>query len=81
MQKKEELKLSPLEMARGYFSTHSCSEDQAKRMKALRDAGAFYVEEVLNNTKSGPDQTAAIRKLREAHMTLIQNISMEEFGR
>ena len=73
--------LTPLETVRAQLDSRALSEDQLTRVKNLREAAKFYAEEVLNNTKSGADQTAALRKIREANMTLVAHISMEEVGK
>lgn len=80
-QREEKPLPSPLEYARHYFISHRLSEEQQNRAEALRAGAQLYVEEIIKNTKPCPDQTAAIRKLREAHMTLVQCIAMEEVGR
>lgn len=77
----EQPKLTPLQVAKAFFASHSCSEDQQNRIVALREAAEFYVECILANTKPCADQTAAIRKLRELHMTLVQAVSLEELGK
>lgn len=78
---KEAPKVSQMQMAKAFFQSHALSEDQQNRVVALREAAEFYVECILGNTKPCADQTAAIRKLRELHMTLVQAVSLEEFGK
>lgn len=45
------------------------SEADIARYERVREAGRVFAKVVLNNTPASADQTAAIRKIREAVMT------------
>jgi hypothetical protein len=51
------------------FSYHPPQGDQVARYNLLREAGKSLALIILELTPSCPDQTAAIRKVREAIMT------------
>ncbi len=51
------------------FSYHPPKGDQTQRYERLRAAAKAFAEEIIRSTPSGADQTAAIRKVREAVMT------------
>jgi hypothetical protein len=52
-----------------WFSYHAPSEAQAEFYVQLRNAGRNLALTILGLTPPGADQTAAIRKVREAIMT------------
>ncbi len=52
-----------------WFSYHAPSEAQAEFYVQLRNAGRDMARTILALTPPGADQTAAIRKVREAVMT------------
>lgn len=52
-----------------WFVYHSPSPEQLPKYLAIREAGKKLAECILENTPSSADQTAAIRKVREAVMT------------
>ena len=52
-----------------WFTHHPPSEAQAEFYVALRNAGRDFALAILSLTPPGADQTAAIRKVREAVMT------------
>lgn len=52
-----------------WFTYHPPKGDQAARYGILRDAAMRFAETVVENTPPGPDQTVALRKVREAVMT------------
>lgn len=52
-----------------WFTYHSPTEDQIPKYKIIRDAGFDFANSILENTPACADQTAAIRKVREAVMT------------
>lgn len=52
-----------------WFTYHSPTNDQLWRYDRLRTAAKQFAAEILRSTPPGPDQTAAIRKVREAVMT------------
>ena len=61
-----------------WFTYHAPSSDQAARCAAIREAGWDFAAVVRESTPSSPDQTAAIRKIREAVMTANAAIACEE---
>lgn len=52
-----------------WFTYHSPTPDLLPKYQAIRDAGKAFAEVVVANTPASADQTAAIRKIREAVMT------------
>lgn len=60
-----------------WFTYHSPKPDQLPKYAAIRDIGKSLAITILANTPPGPDQTAAIRKIREAVMTANQAIACE----
>ena len=60
------MKLSDLD---NLFTYHRPTEDQAQRYARINAAGKAFAAEVLTCTPPGPDQSAAIRQIREARMT------------
>lgn len=61
-----------------WFTYHAPHDDQPARYVAIRDAAKQFAKVLLANTRSSADQTAAIRKIREAVMTANQSIACEE---
>jgi hypothetical protein len=51
------------------FTYHPADADQQRSYIAIRDAAKYLAKVIVTNTIGGSDQTAAIRKLREAVMT------------
>lgn len=52
-----------------WFTYHSPSPDQLPKYLAIREAGLELARVITNNSPQCADQTAAIRKIREAVMT------------
>ncbi len=52
-----------------WFVYHKPTVDQTELYQELRKAGLDLAIVILMTTPAGPDQTAAIRKVREAVMT------------
>lgn len=52
-----------------WFTYHQPGEGDTERYVAIRDKGRELSLTILSNTPSSADQTAAIRKVREAVMT------------
>ena len=52
-----------------WFTYHSPSADQLPKYQAIRDAGAALAKAIVDNSPASADQTAAVRKVREAVMT------------
>lgn len=51
------------------FSYHPPKGDQIERYQRLREAGREFAQVILDCTPPSADQSAAIRKVREAVMT------------
>lgn len=60
-----------------WFTYHPPDRDQAERYEALRDGARAFAKIILDMTPAGPDQSAAIRKVREAVMTANAAIACE----
>jgi hypothetical protein len=58
------------------FTYHSPSSDQLPKYQAIRDAAKAFALVVVKNTDSSPDQSAVIRKIREAVMTANASIAL-----
>ena len=62
------------------FTYHSPTEDQIVRYAAIRQAGKDLALTILASTPKSADQTAALRKVREAVMTANAAIATNEDG-
>lgn len=51
------------------FTYHPPDEGDVEKYNALRNAAHQFAQVVLENTPPGADQSAAVRKIREAVMT------------
>jgi hypothetical protein len=60
-----------------FFTYHPPKGDQPERYNAIRDAALVFAKVVLANAPAGPDQTVAVRKLRECVMTANAAIALE----
>jgi hypothetical protein len=60
-----------------WFTYHQPTGDQPSRYKAIREAALHFAKTIVDNTPSSADQTAAVRKVREAAMTANQAIACE----
>lgn len=60
-----------------WFTYHSPSPEQIPRYQAIRDAGRNLATVILNNTNGSPDQSDAIRSVRNACMTANAAIACE----
>jgi hypothetical protein len=60
------------------FSYHPPKSDQVERYNTLREAGKAFAIVILEITPAGADQSAAIRKVREAVMTANAAIAIGE---
>ena len=58
-----------------WFTYHSPKPEQLPKFEAIRNAGMNLAEIILENTLPSADQTAAIRKVREAVMTANASIA------
>lgn len=61
-----------------WFQYHAPNHIQTKQYETIRAAARHLAGVIVANTPEGPDQTAAIRKLREAVMTANASIACEE---
>ena len=62
-----------------WFTYHPPTEDQRERYELLRAKAKEFAEEVLRLTSPGPDQSAAIRKIREAVFVANAAIACDEW--
>jgi hypothetical protein len=58
-----------------WFTYHPPGEGDAQRYEAIRKAGRAFVQVIVDNTPPSADQTAALRKIREAVMTANASIA------
>lgn len=63
---------------RNLFSYHAPTADQPQRYAAIREAAFQFARTVIENTPPSADQSAAIRKIREAVMTANASIALEK---
>lgn len=61
-----------------WFTYHAPKGDQPQRYEAIRAAGLEFARALIANTPAGPDQTVAIRKVREAVMVANASIACSE---
>lgn len=59
------------------FNYHAPTDDQIPKYNAIREAGRMLASVILKQTPASADQTAAIRKVREAVMTANAAIACE----
>lgn len=59
------------------FTYHAPQGDQESRYHAIREQARMLAYAILSYTKTGPDQQAALRKLRECVMTANASIALE----
>lgn len=60
------------------FSYHPPRGDQGERYILIRESARQFAQTILNHTPQSADQTAAIRKVREAMMTANAAIACNE---
>ena len=60
------------------FTYHAYSEEQIERSSKIRHAAKQLANAIFENTSRCADQTAAIRKVREAVMTANAAIALEK---
>ena len=65
----------PLE---NWFTYHAPKGDQAERYGRIREAAKAFAGVLVECGAEGPDLTAALRKVREAVMTVNQGIACGE---
>jgi hypothetical protein len=54
---------------KNWFTYHAPTAEDATKYETIRYAAMQFAQTIVNNTPSSADQTAAIRKIREAVMT------------
>lgn len=59
------------------FKYHAPREDQIPKYERIRAAAKDFAEVILANTPAGADQTAAIRKVREATFTANSAVALD----
>lgn len=52
-----------------WFTYHAPNSEQIPKYQAIREAGHALASAIVNNAPQSADQSAAIRKVREAVMT------------
>jgi hypothetical protein len=58
-----------------WFTYHSPTPEQLPKYQAIREAALNLAQVIVANTPASADQTAAIRKIREAAMTANASIA------
>jgi hypothetical protein len=61
-----------------WFVYHAPRDGQQQRYVEIREAAKHFAQVLLMCTPPGPDQSAAIRKIRETAMTANQAIACED---
>ena len=59
------------------FTYHAPDEHQLIKYRNLREAARKFAEAVIENTPPGVDQSAVIRKIREAVMTANAAVALD----
>lgn len=59
------------------FTYHAPRPEQLPKYQAIRDAAKIFAKVLVENTPKGPDQSAAVRHLRECVMTANAAIALE----
>lgn len=60
-----------------WFTHHPPQGDQVGKYERIRSAGKYFAQIILDCTPASADQTAAIRKIREAVFTANASIACE----
>jgi hypothetical protein len=58
-----------------WFTYHTPAPGQQEKYLAIREAGRAFAAVIVANTPASADQTAAVRKVREAVMTANQGLA------
>jgi len=66
-----------LEQIEDMFTYHSPTPEQVPKYEAIRAAAKQFAQVLVANTPSSPDQTAAIRLLRQCVHTANGSIALE----
>lgn len=61
-----------------WFTYHSPTDTQQRRYQQIRATALTFATVIVENTPPSADQTAAIRKIREAVMTANASIGCEK---
>jgi len=59
------------------FSYHAPRPEQLPKYDALRSAAKVFAQAIVDNTLACADQTAALRKVREAVMTANAAVALD----
>lgn len=59
------------------FSYHSPTPEQIPKYEVIREGARFFADIILRNTPVSPDQSVAIRKLRECVMVANSSIALD----
>jgi len=59
------------------FKYHSPTPDQLPKYANIRAAAHVFAKTIVDNTPPGADQTAAVRKVREAAFTANASIALD----
>jgi len=59
------------------FTHHAPEKEDIEKYTKLRNAAKEFAETIIKNTPKGADQTATIRKIREAVMTANASIALK----
>lgn len=59
------------------FSYHAPTPKKLEQYQAVRDAAKVFAQVIVENTPASPDQSAAMRHLREAVMTANAAIALD----
>lgn len=59
------------------FSYHAPEPGQPERYTAIREAAKHFAKVIIDNTQQCPDQSVAIRKVREAVMVANASIALK----
>lgn len=59
------------------FSYHAPTPQKLEQYNTLRTAALVFAQAIVDNTPAGADQTAAVRKVREAVMTANASIALD----
>lgn len=73
----EQKRKSITEQVEGWFTYHPPKEGQPEKYLAIRDSAKVLALTILAHTPASADQTAAIRKVREAVMTANAAVACE----
>jgi hypothetical protein len=63
------------EQLKNWFTYHSPNAEQLPKYQEIREKGLALATAIMENTPSSADQTAAVRKVREAVMTANASIA------